>query len=126
MIYTHKFNSHLTCTVELLDRQIQPGESHVVKSIWSQKPKSKHIPEYVRWMHLVNDTYAKEHHLKLLHVYQLGPKYRDWQLWAYSPDKPPFRFMIPNLPGGPLDIDTLNKELAATRASFILSHQTNF
>jgi hypothetical protein len=129
MKYTHKFNQNLTCTVEIIDRKIKPGERHIIRSEWSQKPKKKHIPEYVRWMHVVNDTYAKEHGLRLMHVYQLSPKYNDWQIWGYSPDAPPCRLEMPNLPGGPQNLDALNQSLTEdlqkeSISSMTLDHRT--
>ena len=125
MKYVHKFNSKLTCTVEILDRQFEPGEHHIIKTEWSERPKKKHIPEYARWMHVVNDNYAKEYDIRLMHVYQFGPRYSDWQIWGYGPDEAPKRLEMLDLPGGPQDIDDFNKSISSLApASAIYDHQT--
>ena len=125
MKYVHKFNSNLICSVEIMDRKVEPGEHHVIRTEWSQRPKKKHTPEYVRWMHVVNDNYAKQFGLRLMHVYQLSPKYNDWQVWAYSPDKPPIKMELPDLPDGPTNIDSLNQSIAKlVDSSFLMDHQT--
>lgn len=125
MKYIHKFNSKLTCSVEIMDRKPEPGEHHILSSVWSQRPTKKHTQEYLRWMHVVNDNYAKQFGLRLMHVYQLSPRYNDWQIWAYDPHKPPFRMQMPDLPGGPPDIDSLNKSMEKLiDSSFLIDHQT--
>jgi hypothetical protein len=128
MKYTHKFNSRLTCTIEIADRRVEPGEHHVIKTSWSERPKKKHAAEYVRWMHMINDRYAKQFDMRIMHLFQLSPKFSDWQLWEYSPEAPPQRVEMPYIPGGPAnfdELDKLNKALTAdTPASMIYDHQT--
>jgi hypothetical protein len=126
MKYTHRFNSRLTCTVEIADHVVEPGEPHIVKTLWSEKPKKKNVPEYVRWMHLVNDRYSKQFNLRIMYVFQLGPKFNDWQVWGYSPEAPPQRLEMSNIPGGPADLDRLNLKMAKELGlpSIIFDHQT--
>jgi hypothetical protein len=99
MKYIHKFSSVLFCEVDVLDRSPLPGEQHILKVLWSNTPKPKHIPEYIRWMHLVSDQYAKKFSARIMHVFQLSNSTDDWQFWTYSPDQPPkrLRFPIPSM-----------------------------
>lgn len=94
MKFIHKFNSALSCEVEILDRRPEPGEQHILRVQWTGDRKKKHYPEYVRWMHTVNDCFAKRWEIRIMHCFQLSSRPEDWQFWGYSPEEPPKRIVL--------------------------------
>lgn len=96
MKYIHKFNSKLSCEVEVFDGPPpSKGERHIINIQWTGQPKKKHMAEYIRWMHIVNDRYAKQWNMRIMHIFQGGPSPKDWEFWGYAPDEPPKRIRIP-------------------------------
>ena len=91
MTFTHRFKHRLTCTVTVTEAPPAPGQSHVQACQWDPFPTPRQarklLPEYVRWLHVVNQTCADQWKLKILYGIQTGP--RSWQFWRYEPGVAP-------------------------------------
>jgi len=62
---------------------------HIQNIEWTGRPKRKHIPEYVRWRHVVNAHLAKLWNFRIMEAIQTGPQ--TWEYWAYAPGETPKR-----------------------------------
>lgn len=83
--FQHKFKGGVTATMTV-DDQFAPGSSHIRSIEWSATPKQNIIPEYMRWVHSVNEFMATKIGGRILHVFQLpGDRFESW---AYEPNKP--------------------------------------
>jgi hypothetical protein len=85
--FIHRFSPSVLCELETTEEMPAKGESHVLNVIWSGRPKRKHVPEYIRWMHLVNQRCAEMWSAKIMHCFQLTP--HTWKFWTYEPGKAP-------------------------------------
>lgn len=97
MKYVHRFGPGVTCEVEVTDTPPLKGQSHILSHRWSKRPKPKTLPEYIRWMHLVNSNCANRWGLRLMHIFQVTQKPSDWQCWGYAPDEAPKRLDMSGL-----------------------------
>ena len=65
------------------------GENFIQNVEWTERPKPKHLREYVRWCHTVYSQLANRWNLRLMQAIQAGPN--RWEFWAYTPGEPPKR-----------------------------------
>jgi hypothetical protein len=98
MRYVHRFSRTVSCEIEVTEDPPAKGASHVLSVEWTGNRKKSHIPEYMRWMHLVNQKCAEKWKLKLMHVFQKSPNPGDWEAWGYEPGKPPVKVELPLKP----------------------------
>jgi hypothetical protein len=80
-----------------VDPDFTPGIAHIVRCEWSRKPKPRVIPEYVRWVHTINELIAAETGKRSLHIFMLSGD--RLALWVYEPNKPPQRMDLPSAAG---------------------------
>jgi hypothetical protein len=86
MKFIHRFSRSLSCEMTVADEPPLGGEFHIRNVAWTGRPKPKHVREYVRWIHVVNEHLANLWGFKLMHAVQVEP--RLWELWGYEPGKP--------------------------------------
>ena len=89
MTFIHRFSRSVSCTLEITDEPTEPGTSHIKDVVWTGRPKSKHLTEYVYWMHSVNSHLADLWQMKIMYAVQSSPAV--WEFWGYEPGKPPKR-----------------------------------
>ena len=65
------------------------GVYHIQNIEWTGRPKPKHIPEYVRWRHVVNAHLANLWNFRIMEAIQTSPQ--TWEFWAYAPGETPKR-----------------------------------
>jgi hypothetical protein len=80
MTFVHQFNRKIRCTVHVTDEPPDEGKSHIVDFAWSERPKPKHVREYVRWICEVNRHLADKWNKRIAHAVQVEP--RKWEFWA--------------------------------------------
>jgi hypothetical protein len=83
--FQHRFKGGATATMTM-DDDYAPGTSHILSIEWSRKPKPRVVPEYVRWVHTVNERMATETGKKIMHVFMLPGN--QIQSWVYEPNQP--------------------------------------
>jgi hypothetical protein len=98
MTFIHRFSSSVQCEVTVRDEPPEADQNHVLHVEWTGQPKRKHLLEYIRWMNEVNRFLADRWNLSILHVFQLKPDPKTWQLWSYKPGQPPRRESWPISP----------------------------
>jgi hypothetical protein len=83
--FQHRFKGGITATMTV-DDNYAPGTTHILAIEWSRKPKERIIPEYMRWVHVVNERVATESGKKIMHVFMLPGN--EVQSWVYEPNRP--------------------------------------
>ena len=86
MKFVHRFSPSVLCEMTVTDEPPANGTPHILECKWSVRPKRKHLREYVRWVHQINEHLAKKWNFRILHIVQVGPQL--WEAWAYDPGKP--------------------------------------
>jgi hypothetical protein len=96
--FQHRFRGGVVATMTV-DPAFTPGAVHVVCCEWSRRPKPRVIPEYVRWVHTINELIATETGKKILHIFTF-PGNR-FEAWVYEPNKPAQKADIPSAAAKP-------------------------
>jgi hypothetical protein len=86
--FQHRFKGGFVATMTV-DPDFTLGTAHIVRCEWSRRPKPNVLPEYLRWVHTVNELIATETGKKILHIFTF-PGNR-FEAWVYEPNKPPKR-----------------------------------
>jgi hypothetical protein len=87
MTFVHQFSRRVRSTLVTRDEPPPEGETHILNCDWTQRPKPKHVREYVQWICEVNRQLADSWDKRMLHAIQVGP--RTWELWQFEPRKAP-------------------------------------
>jgi hypothetical protein len=87
MTFVHQFNRRVRCTVHVTDEPPIEGESHIVNFEWTERPKRKHVRQYVQWILEVNRFLADKWDKRIGHVVQVEP--RKWEFWGFAPGEAP-------------------------------------
>ena len=83
--FQHRFKGDITATMTV-DDNYEPGTTHILSIEWSRKPEKRIIPEYVRWVHTVNELIATQTGKRIMHIFPLGGN--EFQAWVYEPNQP--------------------------------------
>jgi hypothetical protein len=86
--FQHRFGGGVTCELTIDSENLTAGKTHIVACVWSGSgPKLRHVAEYKRWMHSINETVAAETGLPIAHCF-LEPN-GSVEMWIYSQAKQP-------------------------------------
>src|SRR5260221_12735985 len=80
MKFVYRFSCSVIREMMVSDEPPPKGTNHIHELKWSGQPKLKHLREYVRWSHVVNEHLAKLWNLSLIQFDQVGP-----DLWEDVP-----------------------------------------
>ena len=83
--FQHRFKGGTTATMTV-DDNYAPGTTNSLRVEWSRKPKERIIPDYMRWVHTVNELIAAETGQKIMHIFPLPGN--EVQVWVYEPNQP--------------------------------------
>jgi hypothetical protein len=89
MKFVQKFSRSLSCEMVVCDEPPEKGQCHVQSVEWIGRPKRKHLPEYVRFCHVVNAHLADLWQMSILQLLQTSPT--NWEAWEYRPGQAPKR-----------------------------------
>jgi hypothetical protein len=96
--FQHRFKGGITATMTV-DSDYAAGTTHIISCEWSRRPKPNVLPEYVRWVHTINELIATETGKKILHIFTLSEN--RFEAWVYEPNKPPQRVDLPSAAARP-------------------------
>ena len=85
------FGDGVTCKVQVADVLPEKGKAHIQKFEWTGKPSRQVIQPYIAWINSVNQLLADEWGVVLMHIFQTSPKWQEWEMWTYAPNKQPER-----------------------------------
>jgi len=87
--FVHGFSRSLSCEVVVCDEPPDKGQSLVQSVEWIGQPKRKHLPEYLRFCHVVNSHLADLWQMSILQLLHTSPT--NWEAWKYRPGQAPKR-----------------------------------
>ena len=89
MKFVHKCSRSLSCEMVVCDEPPEKGQSHIQSVEWIGQPKRKHLPEYLRFCHVVNSHLADHWQMSILQLVQPSPT--NWESGEYRPGQAPKR-----------------------------------
>jgi hypothetical protein len=84
--FVHRFNSRLSVELMVCDQPPVAGENHIQEIRWSARPKARHLPEYLAWIHTVNEHLSSLWGISIVHCVEVSSQ--NWQCFGYEPGQP--------------------------------------